>query len=419
MVIGGGPAGVAAAVAAARQGAAVFLAENAGSFGGAAANALIPLFMQFTDGVHFLAGGIGQEVRDYIGTHCPESMKPYCPDSIPIETLKRCYDDLVIQSGVQFSFFTSVLDAVTEQGRIKYAVCHSKSEIYGVKAKIFIDCTGDGDFCAMAGAEFQMGDEEGGVMASTLCGLWANIDWDRVQLPDSRRLEDAFRDGIFTNEDRHLPGMWPIGAGIGGSNTGHLYGIDGTRGDSLTQGMVLGRRQIQEYRKYYREYLEGYEKAELVFSAPMLGVRESRRIVGDYLLNVEDFLSRAVFPDEIGRYCYPIDIHSSTNTNAGYEEYAKTFAQMRYQPGESYGIPYRSLMVKGFDNLLTAGRCISTDRQMQASVRVMPGCFITGQAAGVAAALSAAGEGDVRKIDCRQLQKNLKALGAYLPNAAE
>lgn len=137
---------------------------------------------------------------------------------------------------------------------------------------------------------------------------------------------------------------------------------------------------------------------------------------GDYILNINDFLSRDVFDDEIGRYAYPIDIHSGKNNKAGYDDYEKKFRELRYKPGESYGIPYRSLTVKGIKNLLTAGRCISADRSMQASVRVMPCCFITGQAAGTAAALSK-DTCDVRKIDIKVLQSALKRLGAYLPNA--
>ena len=415
-VAGGGPAGVAAAVAAARCGAKVFIAENGGAFGGAAVGSLVPAFMQFTDGVNFVADGIGREVRDYIKTHAYEEYKKFCPDSIPVELLKLCYDGMLSSSGVSFEFFTRVSDAITENGSVKYAVCSAKGNNFAVKAKIFIDCTGDGDLAALSGAGFEKGDENGDMMAATLCAIWNGIDWKNVVRPDSRRLDDAFSDGVFTNEDRHLPGIWPISTCTGGSNAGHVYDIDGTVSDSLTKGMVEGRKQLLEYRKYYKEYLSGYENAEPVISASHLGIRETRRITGDYILNIEDFLNRAVFDDEIGRYAYPIDIHSGKNSKAGYDDYEKKFRELRYKPGESYGIPYRSLTVKGIDNLLTAGRCISADRSMQASVRVMPCCFITGQAAGVAAALSK-DSADVRKVDIKLLQSELKRLGAYLPNA--
>ena len=134
-------------------------------------------------------------------------------------------------------------------------------------------------------------------MATTLCGLWDAIDWSRVVWPDSRALDQAFADGIFTNVDRHLSGMFRIASetkdengvshpnGIGGSNAGHIYDIDGTKSESTTPGIIAGRRQLREYRKYYQEYLTGFENTELVYSAPYLGIRESRRVVGDYKLH--------------------------------------------------------------------------------------------------------------------------------------
>lgn len=417
-VAGGGPAGVAAAVSAAQNGASVFLVEAFGAFGGAAVHSLVPAFMQFTDGVNFLAGNIGKRVCDYIQANCPDTYKPYCPNSIPVETLKLCYDEMITEAGVKFAFFTQVSDVVAENGHIQYVICTAKGETFAVKAKTFIDCTGDGDVAAMAGAAFQKGDENGDMMAATLCALWNDIDWENVVKPDSRRLDDAFADKVFTNEDRHLPGMWILSNTTGGSNAGHIYDIDGTKYDSLTRGMIEGRKQLLEYRNYYQNYLTGYEKSEPIISAAMIGVRETRRIEGDYVLNLEDFLSRAVFDDEIGRYAYPVDIHSSQNTAAGYQDFKTKYDNLRYKSGESYGVPYRSLLVKDFDNLLTAGRCISTDRSMQSSVRVMPGCFITGQAAGTAAALAVKGNGNTRDVDINTLQTILIENGAVISRKA-
>ena len=134
------------------------------------------------------------------------------------------------------------------------------------------------------------------------------------------------------------------------------------------------------------------------------------------MLNVNDFLGRSVFDDEIGRYCYPIDLHIKATDKAEYEKFWADFtARYRYKAGESYGIPYRSLCPVGFRNLLVAGRCVGTDREMLASLRVMPGCFITGQAAGAAAAVTADNE-DIRSADISDIQKSLKKIGAYLPN---
>lgn len=413
-VAGGGPAGVAAAVSAARQGADVFLAEASGSFGGAATRALVPAFMQFDDGINFLAGGIGKEVYEYIKNNASEDFRDYCPGSIPVELLKLCYDDMVTKAGVKFEFFTQASDILKNGNSLSYAVCCAKGETYAVKAKVFIDCTGDGDIAFRAGADYEQGDANGNTMAATLCALWNGIDWERVARPDNRCVEKAFEDGVFKVLDRHLPGMWPISKTTGGSNAGHVYGIDGTLSESLTRGMLEGRQQLSEYRRYYREYLSGFENAELVISAELIGVRETRRILGDYVLNLNDFINRADFEDGIGRYAYPVDMHASDSSENEYKRFCEEYYKFSYEEGESYAIPFRSLTVRGFNNLLTAGRCISTDRAMQASVRVMPCCYITGQAAGIAAAMAAERNLDVRKTDTKLLRKKLSDLGMYL-----
>ena len=155
---------------------------------------------------------------------------------------------------------------------------------------------------------------------------------------------------------------------------------------------------------------------ELVASGSLLGIRETRRILGDYVLTVEDFNHRAVFEDEIGRYSYPVDIHIARPDKESYQKFEKEFTSLRLRKGESYGIPYRCLTPRGLHNVLVAGRCISTDRSMQSSIRVMPGCYITGQAAGVAAAMMAEKETHSRRIDIKELQRRLVDMGAYLPN---
>lgn len=416
-VAGGGASGVAAAVAAARNGKSVFLAESCGCFGGVAATGLVPAFAPFDDGINKVASGIGLEIRKKVSKNVP--LKSYwC--AIKVDELKRAYDDIMTEAGVNFSFFTTVCDVVTNGDRIENVVLTSKSGMFAVKAKIYIDCTGDGDLCAMGGAKFEMGDENGNVMPPTLCSLWANINFAMAKkdMSDDSQLERAIADGIFTYEDRHLPGMFIVdpGNGIGGGNIGHTFNTNPTDETSLTKAMLWGRKVVLEYEKYYKEYLKGYEKMTLCTTANVLGVRESRRISCDYTLNVNDFVNKSVFEDEIGRYCYPVDIHVMNTDKKEYERFQKEYTNMRYKAGESYGIPYRSLVPASFSNVLVAGRCIGTDRQMQASIRVMPGCFITGQAVGAAAALACKTE-NTRDVKSAELQTSLKNLGAYLPNA--
>ena len=414
-VAGGGPAGVAAALAASRLGRRVFLAEAQGSLGGAGTAGLVPSFATFGDGVHILADGIGRELRERARPDVP--LDTYWTP-IRVEDLKRAYDDMIAESTVEYSLFTTVCDVVATDGHVDYVVLTAKSGLFAVKASIYIDCTGDADLCALGGGQYETGDAEGHVMPSTLCSMWAGIDYGRVTLGDGAKLEEAFKDGVFTYEDRHLSGIFPTDKtlGVGGGNVGHTFGVDPLDEISLTKAVTWGRRSMLEYRRYYQGYLPGYEKAEPIMTGNVLGVRESRRVTCDYTLCVDDFVARAVFDDEIGRYCYPVDIHVMTTDKSEYsrfqQEYGKTY---RYEKGESYGIPFRSLIPVSFSNMLVAGRCMGTDRQMQASIRVMPGCFITGQAAGAAAA-RAVDSGETRRVKAEALQEKLVSLGAYLPN---
>ena len=410
-VAGGGPAGFTAALTAARQGKTVFLAENNGCFGGLGTTGLVPSFCQFTDGERFLVGGVGREIRDRtIGEACDYRRGFY---GIEVEKLKKVYDDMACaEPNLRFSFFTRLIDVTVTDGHVDAVILAAKSGIFAVKAKIYIDCTGDGDLCTFAGADSEFGDEEGITMPGTLCSIWADIDETKKKpVRFSEQLEKAFRDGVFTNEDRHISGFFRTGNhSVRGANIGHVYAVDGRDERSLTKAMLDGRAYMEEFGKFYREYIGGeYENMHLCYTADMLGIRESRRVVTDYRLCGADFLRRAVFDDEIGRYAYPVDIHAMRPDAEAYAKFIKEYENdMRYAVGESYGIPYRSLLPKKLENVLVAGRCIGTDRQMQASVRVMPGCFITGSAAGIAAALTADKE-DTRSADITELKARIAA----------
>lgn len=418
LVVGGGPSGVAAAVSAARQGAKVFLAEAHTCFGGLGTAALVPAFMQFSDGINFCAAGIGEEVL----TKMNENTEIVTPNnhSIKVEALKRVYDDMVVEAGVKFAFMTKLVDVVSENGNVKYAIFDGKKGMFAVKAKMFIDGTGDGDLAAMAGAEFEKGDDNGNMMAGTLCTLWANIDWNETKPQDNRMLDKAFEDNVFTNQDRHLPGMWRVGNTVGGGNIGHTFGVDGTDEESLTEALVWGRKLATEYKKYYKEYLvDGFKDMELVGTGSLLGIRETRRIMGDYVMVLDDFVNRATFDDEIGRYSYPVDIHASDTSKKSFDVFMKEHTNLRYDTGENYGIPYRILTPLKLNNVLVAGRCVSCDRFIQSSIRVMPGCYITGQAAGIAATIAVEQNTDIRGFNVKELQKRLVDIGGYLPNYSE
>ena len=409
-VAGGGPAGVCAAIAAARAGRSVFLAETTGAFGGAATASYVPAFATFSDGARPVVGGIGMEIRCQISKTIP--LDAYWTP-IDVEELKRVYDSMMVESGIGFSFFTSVCDVIAKDGRVERVVLSSKRGLFEVCAKVFVDCTGDGDLVAFAGGAFEKGDESGEVMPGTLCSQWCDIDFNKPNPHAQTLLPKAIQDGVFSVPDLHLPGFFRDprkGSSLGLGNIGHAFGVDPTDERSLTRAMIDARRRLPEYERFYKNYLQGYDTMHLASTAPCLGVRESRRVTCDYTLTVEDFVKRAQFDDQIGRYCYPVDLHiSNPGDRKAFDAFMKEYDRdLKYKRGESYGIPYRSLVAKSFSNVLVAGRCLGADRKMQASVRVMPGCFITGQAAGTAAALSIAASGDVRRVKTGELRESLK-----------
>ena len=424
-IIGGGPSGCAAAVYAARAGASVYLAEAGGCFGGLGTIGLVDAFMRFTDGVNFNADGFGREIGD---AHLAETgVGPYKNRHgsfvIQVETLKRIYDRLVTEAGVDYTFNTRAIAVEAEEGTVHQVIFTAPNKIgqnlFAVEAKIFIDCTGDGDICVWSGAAYQVGEgKQHEVMPGTLCSLWRDVDWERV--PNGQvhaLLEQAIKDGFFEKPDLHLPGVSALSGNMGGGNVGHAFNLDGLDARSITKALVEQRKELLIWQAFYNKYVPGFEKAQMFYTADMMGVRESRRIECEYMLNADDFRARAVFDDEIGRYSYPVDIHRKSDNAETYAVFLQEYMKdMKYEDGESYGIPYRILLPKATNNLLVAGRCVGCDRAIQASIRVMPGCYITGQAAGAAAALSIKNGVALRQLPVDELQGFLKAQGAYLPN---
>ncbi len=413
LVLGGGPAGVAAAVTAAREGADTLIIEKTGSFGGMSTIGMVPELMNFDDGENFLSGGFGREVHDalYKGCSYTREWRMVNPES-----LKRLYDDLVVSSGAGFLFYTYAVDAIVEKVRVTHAVVSGPSGSFAIAAKVFIDCTGTAVFSEMAGCETVFGDENGITMPATLCSLWGNADFDRADLGmQAVHIEDAVKEGLLSNDDRLLPGMKPTfpECKVAGGNIGHAFEVNDRDAESISSAMVESRKILAEYEAYYNKYVEGFEKVKLIRSADFLGIRESRRAVCDFTLTSEYFFGKRAFYDEIGRYSYPVDIHPMREGLEAAEEFSEHL-NIAHGKGESYSIPYRSLVLRDSDNLLTAGRTVGADREMTASVRVIPGAYITGQAAGVAAAIASREGVTTHEVDVKALQERLRAIGAYL-----
>lgn len=430
IVLGGGPAGCAAAIAAAREGARTLLIESTGCLGGMGTSGLVPAWCPFTDQEKIIYRGLAERVfnaaRDGVA-----HLNPQWLDWVPIdpERLKRVYDDLVGEAGVTVLFNTLLCSVeMAEPGVVSTIIAANKAGLSAYRAKVYVDGTGDADLAAWAGADFLQGDENHGeLQPATHCFILSNVDDYAYQYggnlhggnPNSP-VHAMARDARFPLiRDTHLCSNL-VGPGTVGFNAGHLWEVDNTDPASVSTALIQGRKLAQQFRDALAEYHpKAFANAHLAATASLMGVRETRRIVGDYLLTVDDYLARRSFADEIGRNSYYIDIHQAKSEVKAVVDgdFVADFRYEHYGPGESHGIPYRCLTPKSLHNVLVAGRSISCDRITQGSIRVMPTCLVTGEAAGLAAALAAQqSEVDVHAVNVAQLRTCLLHAGAYLPD---
>lgn len=412
IVAGGGPAGCAAAIAAAREGARTLLIESTGNLGGLGTSGMVPAWCPFTDGEKVIYRGLAERVF-------LEAKKgvPHEPDwkwdwvTINPEYLIGVYDRMVKESGADVLFFSRVAAVeMDSDDTIDAIVVANKAGLTAYRPKVVIDATGDGDLCAWAGAEFMMGDAEGAVQKSTLCFSVANIDTDAYLNGPELHAEhnpecasvQASRTGRYPLLDTHCCHNL-VGPGVVQFNANHLEIKNTTDPVELSEAMMLGRRVADQHLAMLKEFRpDVFRDAFVVKTAIIPGIRDSRRIVGDYLFTGDDWRARRTFDDEIGRNCYFIDIHKSG------------VPHVHYGKGESHGIPYRCLTPKGLRNVLAAGRCISTDEEAYGSVRVMPPCLVTGEAAGTAAAMAAlSARPDTHAVDTNELRTKLRNYGQY------
>ena len=436
LVAGGGPAGAVAAVAAGRLGAKVLLVEATGCLGGMGTSGLVTAFDPMADGERSLVGGIMREVvealydRGELAPHVTPDFwrrRYHCWTPFRVEGYKLLLDELATGAGVEVRFFTRVIDADADAsaGTVGGVVTHSVEGSRFVSAKTFIDATGDAVLADLCGAACrEAGRDTPRIMPPTLCSLCAGIDWDKASpeggsnCPADQQayLEKALGDGHFSHHDRHLPGMFRVGSRLGMLNAGHVFGLNALRCGSLSGGMMRGRRLAQEYVAFYRKYVPGFENVEHVTTAPLMGVRESRRIVGEYELTYDDYLARRQFPDQIGVFNKAVDIHPYEDSDEEYQRFDREFRHSgRLGPGECYGIPYGMVVPRGWANLWVAGRCASSDVQVHGSLRVQPAAAMMGQAAGAAAVQSIRTGQPAGRLDTARLVHTLREQGACLP----
>jgi glycine/D-amino acid oxidase-like deaminating enzyme len=441
LVVGGGPAGLGAALGAAAAGAQVVLAERYSFFGGNATAALVMPLMSFHTqhppaghaaptgtllppdhgpGDPIVAGVVVKLLDRLIkagGALAPSLQTGYTVPFDP-ELFKLVALELLDEAGVQFLLHAFASDVVGGN-RTEGAVFETKSGPVVIRARSVIDCTGDGDLAAHAGAPFELGrDDDGLVQPMTL--MFRMVEFER----------EAFAEYVrqHPSEWRGVHGLWALirRATEAGElhlpredmlffatphprevsvNSTRVTGALGTSVWDLTFAEWQSRVQMRQIVAFLRKYVPGFERSYLAQSGTTIGVRETRRILGDYQLTGEDVLAARKFDDVIARCSYPIDIHNPRGSGT---------VLTRLPPGEAYDIPLRCLLPRGVEGLLVAGRCISGTHEAHSSYRVMPVAMAVGQAAGVCAALAARRRTYPRAVPYRDVQRELARQGADL-----
>lgn len=330
IVVGGGPGGCAAAISAAREGAKTLLIEAMGQLGGMGTAGMVPAWCPFSDGEKIIYRGLAEKIFEASRKGVPHERKQKMNwVSINPEYLMTVYDQMVTESGARVLFFSRV--AAVEKAAdetVDAIIVANKSGLVAFKAKVFIDATGDGDLAAWAGASFKRGDDSGVVQSSSLCFSFANVDSYNYNLTGpslhtsnkNSPVYKAIESGKYPLIDKHFNSNF-IGPDVVQFNAGHLDNVDSTDPWATTQAMMAGRQIAGQYLEAMKDVQpKTFGSAFLVKTASLLGVRDSRRIEGDYTFTVEDWKERRTFEDEIGRNCYYIDVHKPGHKETRYKK---------------------------------------------------------------------------------------------------
>ncbi|MGI6172973.1 MAG: FAD-dependent oxidoreductase [Christensenellales bacterium] len=412
IVVGGGMTGVAAAVAARRLGLDVLILEKAGFLGGAAATCLINPFMPFAtevDGKRFdLSRGFFTELRRILRETDGFVGGDEYNTTLHEEYIKIALDRLVVKEDIAV-LYHAMLSGVEKEGetilRVKMA---TKAGELSFAADIFIDCTGDADLAMLAGCPFRLGREDGLCQPMTLCFRIANVDLPTYR-KNYRLMQELYKqhqaEGKIKNPREDVLVFYTQVDGMLHFNTTRVVKHNPTDPLDVTRAEMIAREQMLEMYTFLRDNIPGFEKSQLLYSASEIGVRESRMIEGEYVLNEEDLKNCVAFEDAIAAGNYDIDIHNPDGSGTSHYFFPK---------GTWYTIPYRSLLPKDADNLLVAGRCISATHAAQASIRIMPIVTTLGEAAGVAAAIAKKSGVKVKQVDVKALRQQLLSQGAFI-----
>ncbi|HUT90024.1 MAG TPA: FAD-dependent oxidoreductase [Thermoguttaceae bacterium] len=446
VVCGGGPSGCAAALAAKREGLTVLLIEGQGQLGGMATSGMVSQWLGGRNQKgEWVVGGLFRSIaeeaasRGYALLPQLDPAKKYHPfgwfnwfiHGVPLDPygVAGLLDEKMTAAGVDVLLLTQAVDVLTGADRITHVVAFNKSGLSAFPARAVIDATGDADVAARSGCECVKGRREDGLMTpATLEFHVSHVDRERL----TSYIEDE-RDPKLRNKIRELRerGAWPFPYDIFICtqltqpdtfyvNTVRLVGIDGTDGGSVTDGMIRGREEIEKLVAILREHIPGFEHAQLKAVAPLLGVRETRRIVADWMMTVRDLSEGKAFPDTVGFSMYGWDLPDPKKPSA--QPFASDDARQGYRytvkKGLSTPLPYRIMVPRPIRNLICPGRAVSVERQVLGTVRVMAPCMAMGEASGIAARQVVSGGAGFSQVDVQQLRQRLRQVGAIVDESA-
>jgi len=426
VILGGGPAGIAAATSAAQLGRSALLIERYGFLGGMGTAAGVTNFC----GLHANVFGEHRRVVEGVAAELLDRIDGYGGLNEPHLVLGRIYaqaydtpaykmaaDDLVLSSGADVLFHALGAGVIMDtSSKVKALLIETKSGRRAVIGQMFIDCSGDGDLSAWAGAPFEIGDGTGNMLYPSLMFRINGVDPARVDhswsaFAQLMAVEAERRGRPFPRKSPIIrpqknPVEWRANVTQLAREDGRA--ISGIDAHDLSQGEIIGRRQIADIFDFIKT-VPGFEQSYVVDIAPQIGVRETRRVLGDYVLTERDVLDCSDFDDTIGVNGWPLEVH------------ARGDVRFEFAPEGSRGfnhLPFQMLLATGFDNLLVAGRCASMTHLGQSAARVSGACFVMGQGAGTAAAIALDAGVAPRAIKVAALQEQLRLDGAYLGDNA-
>ncbi len=441
VVCGGGPSGSIAALSAKREGLKTLLVEGMGQLGGMAVTGLVSHWLGGrTQEGKWVVGGLfkqlAQEATSRGFAVLPklkenEKYHPYAwynwfIHGVPLDPFKidLLLDEKMEKAGVDVLLHTQVVDVIVKNKIITHIILYNRSGLFAVKTKAAIDATGNADIAAFSGCKTVKGRREDGKMTvSSLIFHVYGVDQNELTKAIEENRDPKFRDLINSLKEKgewNLPGDIFVCSKLTKNgefyiNTTHLIGIDGTDGFSISNGMKTGRKNVHHLMNILNKYFPGFQNAKIKTIAPQLGIRETRRIIGEYKMTVDDLINDRLFDDSIGFSMYGWDLSDPDKPSVQpFVDDEKSGYKYKVKKGLSTPIPYRVMVPQPVQNLICPGRAVSVERQVLGTIRVMAPCMAMGEAAGMAASQVIKDNVSFSKIDIQKLRQELKKFGAIV-----